>query len=201
MAIARLILTLQPASYTGAEIEEIYPHELAQKYTTTVGFKWRRSDMGPESWSLTIAAGYALGKLVSVFAAELSKDLYKWSKDSLLDIIKKRESNHGSIYIDCKDVWIEFNTFFPNEDLLDLFEQLPLLLKQIDPALCEDWNIEFSNGEFTLSPNYGSIRERLTTNTCRDVDDHQVKSALDAWERKNRSEGEQGRAGNPLDVQ
>jgi hypothetical protein len=187
MAIARLILTLQPQAYSGSELEELYPDEFLSKYTTTVGFKWRQSDMGPESWSLTIAAGYALGKLVSVFAGELSKDLYKWTKEKILVAIQKRKSNHGSIYIDCQDVWIEFTTFYPNEDLLDLFEQLPELLGRIDTSLCEDWSISCHDGEFIIEPNHASIRERLTTNTARDVDDIEIAEALSKWEKAQKS--------------
>ena len=182
MAIARLILTLQPQSYTGSELEELYPDEWQSKYTTTVGFKWRRSDMGPESWSLTIAAGYTLGKLASGFAGELSKDLYKWTKESIFKVVNQRKNNSGSIYIDCKDVWIDFTSFYPNEETLDLFENLPDLLSKIDPALCEDWSITCEDGEFIVEPNIGSIRERLTTNTARDVDDIEVQAALEEWE-------------------
>lgn len=187
MAIARLILTLQPQSYTGADLEQLYPEDFHQKYTTTVGFKWRQSDMGPESWSLTIAAGYTLGKLASVFAGELSKDLYKWTKESIFNVIKKRKNNHGAIYIDCRDVWVEFTSFYPNDDILELFEQLPYLLGQIDVALCEDWIISCEDGNFKVEPNIGSIRERLTTNTARDIDDNEVMASLTRWEEKQKS--------------
>ena len=169
MAIARLILTVQPQSYSGKDLEDLYPNDFIDKYTTTVGFKWRQSDMGPESWSLTIAAGYTLGKLVSGFIGELSKDLYTWSKEKILEKIRE--------------------TSYPNDGLLLFIEELPNLLNEIDPSLCEDWSIIIEEDQFKLEPNLDSLRQRLTTNTARDVDDLDVAEALARWEANRKSCG------------
>ena len=98
---------------------------------------------------------------------------------------KKRTSNHGSIYFDFSDVWIDFTSFYPNGDILGLFEELPELLQKVDTSLCKDWSIVFSDGAYSISPNFNSVREQLSTNTARDVEQEEVEAAITAWKLRN----------------
>ena len=142
-----VVVELNSAGFRGADVDALLPEFMTER-KTTVGLSWHSSVNGPESFSVLLTVGAMLAAATgSGFLQALGADLYKWTKEKLLVVL--RTKRHPDCYISLKfddiEVFFHEDGLFsePNagEVLLDFFEQLPKLLAQIKPTAARVWEI------------------------------------------------------------
>lgn len=144
--------TCQPMSYEGQELKDIYP-DFATDYPTTVGYRWQSCAAGPESWDLVLKISAVTALVGKGFLQELTKDLYRWSKEKVLPVVTKRRKNIGHVAVRFDDITISIDSSHPNEDVLDFFDSISELYQTVDSDLCSHWMIESDeSGQPRLSP-------------------------------------------------
>jgi hypothetical protein len=147
-------LDLNVTGYSGSDLDEAVPHFMTER-DTRVSLTWRPSAEGPESFRLIIeiAAGYAAGSFLKTFLQELSKDLYRWSKERLDPLFSKKGQASGNVSIELKDVGVNYRPS-SKEDLSSFFRELPKLLESVDPEEGARWKVKFdqSGEEWKIEP-------------------------------------------------
>ena len=139
----RIYLELNSCGYNGSEINEILPDFITER-KTLVGLTWEPSAEGPESFLLLIIITAGLSSMIKTFLAELSKDLYQWTKSKLIPLFKKKKNPSGYIIFQIGDVKISYFSE-GGKELSDLFFSLPNLLSGIDNSITEgEWEIEYT---------------------------------------------------------
>jgi len=103
----RIYLELNNCGYDGSEINEILPDFITER-KTVVGLTWEPSAEGPESFTLLIIITAGLSSIISAFLAELSKDLYQWTKSKLVPLFKKKKNPCGHIIFEIEDIKISY---------------------------------------------------------------------------------------------
>ncbi|MGL4611095.1 MAG: hypothetical protein ACRCYY_15695 [Trueperaceae bacterium] len=138
-------LWLNAAGYNGSDIDDIKPDFMA-KHNVTISLSIEPAHSGAESWAITILVGLVVTEFLKEFAKNLSKDLYNWSKQKLRPFFEKKPSASGSIRLKLKDVDIGCPYWYVDNSnkLFDFLEQLPNLVKKVDPKKSNAWDAHFT---------------------------------------------------------
>jgi hypothetical protein len=177
----------QPMSYEGHELKEIYP-EFAINYPTTVGYRWQSCAAGPESWDLILKISAVAALVGKGFLEELTKDLYKWSKERLLAVVTKRRNNVGYVAVKFDDLTISIDSSHPNEDLLDFLDVIPSLYQQVDGELCSHWTIEADKfGNPCVRPLPYSVGVRIQEKGGQ-ADSVTITEAIAGWQENQKAQ-------------
>ena len=152
-------LKLNSAGFKGEEIDEILPDFITER-NTTIGLTWYPSVDGPESFTLIITVSILAAEFAKEFVKNLSKDLYSWTKEKVLPLLKRKQNPDGYVIIKLADVEIHYHdqSLFDEESgglyYLDFLEKLPQLINAVDPSLGDRWEISFNQerGAWVVEP-------------------------------------------------
>lgn len=139
----RIYLELNNCGYNGSEINEILPDFITER-KTLVGLTWEPSAEGPESFTLLIIITASLSSMITTFLAELSKDLYQWTKSKLIPLFKKKKNPSGYVIFEIGNIRISYFSE-GGEEISELFSSLSDILNKIDANKTEgEWEIEYT---------------------------------------------------------
>lgn len=153
-------IDLNSAGFHGADVDALLP-DFATERKTTVGLTWHSSVNGPESFTVLLAVGsFCAVAVASGFLEALGADLYRWTKDKLLGVLRTKQ--HPDCYISLKfddlEIFFHEDGLFlqsnAGEVLLEFFALLPKMVLQIDPKLSKAWEIsrDKSTGTWLILP-------------------------------------------------
>lgn len=192
---ASVSFTCQPMSYEGHELKELYP-DFATEFPTTVGYRWQSCGSGPESWDMIVKISAVAALVGKGFLEELTKDLYKWSKDKILAVVTKRINNAGHVAIKFDDLTISIDSSHPNTDLLDFLDAIPDFYQHVDSELCSHWTIEpDESGKPQIRPFPYSVGVKIQEKGGH-ADQISISEAIASWEEKSRTQQAHPTAGN-----
>lgn len=139
----KIELKLNSAGFSADDLGTVLPDFITER-KTLVGLTWYPSAQGPASYTLIITILWVVSAVPKVFIEELAKDLYKWSKQKLLNLFRKKKCPIGLIRFVFNDVVVEY--YCDNADtLLTLFKKLPKILSKIDIEKGTEWDIHITN--------------------------------------------------------
>ena len=84
-------LLLNSSGFSGEDVQNLLPDFITERYTK-VGLTWCPSVDGPESFTLIITTSLLLAEFAKEFVKNLSKDLYDWSKEKIIPLLKRKNS-------------------------------------------------------------------------------------------------------------
>lgn len=119
-----ITIEFNSTSYSGQDVQDVLP-DFITEHPTLVGLTWVPSAFGPEAFFISITIGAAVG-VAQGFLSELGSDLYRWAKEKLLVILKKKKSPYGQLKISWVDIRVSIDIENMDE-LLDIFSELNLL--------------------------------------------------------------------------
>ena len=171
-----------PGGYSGADLEAIHP-SFCTEYDTIVGFRWQSTAEGIESWSLVVKVLAAVGAIAgSVILKELCKDLYSWSKEHLLRVLKLKRHNCGQLCLKFTDSEIYMLTEYPNNEILKILKDLPSLIERIDPNISDMWDVYMEDDSALIVPAHKGVEMKLfgEVDTGRA---EEIQAVIDRWSR------------------
>ena len=173
----------RPGGYSGEELEALNP-SFSTEYNTIIGFRWQSSAEGLESWSLIVKVLAAIGGVAgSVIIKELCQDLYAWSKEHLLKVLRRKRHNCGSFHLQFSDSEVEMITEYPNDEMLVILATLPSLLELIDPNISDIWDVYVEDETARIVPAYKGVEMKLfgEVETGRA---EEVQAVIDRWSQR-----------------
>lgn len=143
---ATVFLRLNSVGFKGSDIDEVFP-DFATNRQTTVGLSWAGTAEGPCQYILLIALSIPLTLITNAFLSELGKDLYKWSKSKLIPMLLKKRDTVGHISVEFPNItlylFLEEVRKGDLEMIARLFEDLPKIVKRIDPSRKGEWSVSW----------------------------------------------------------
>lgn len=154
-----LRIDLNSTGFSGRDIDALLPDFMTER-KTTVGLTWNSSVNGPESFGIWAVVYAGLAAAAGGFLAEFGADLYKWTKDKLLLVLRTKQ--HPDCYISIKFDDVEifyhedglFSTDEAGDVLLNFFENISNFILKIDPSVSKVWEISRGdkNGDWKVEP-------------------------------------------------
>lgn len=120
----KITLELNSTAYTGQDVQDVLPHFMTD-YTTFVGLTWVPSAFGTEAFFISITIGAAIG-VAQGFLSELGTDLYKWTKEKLLLLLKKKSAPEGQLIISWQDITVTIY-IEKTDDILDILSKFNII--------------------------------------------------------------------------
>ena len=173
--------------YGGQELKDLYP-DFGTEIPTTIGYRWQPCANGPESWDLIIKISAVAALVGKGFLEELTKDLYKWSKERLIGMVSKRKNNSGYVAIEFENITISIDSSSPNADLLEFFASVPECYQDCDGDLSSNWLFESdTSGKLRLMPDRFSVGEKIEEQGGS-ADEASISEAIFQWVRKQEAQ-------------
>lgn len=124
----RFDITLNSMGYSQEDIVDLFVDPLKTLYPTKIGYQWYPSFQSPSFIEISLIVGPAIASVGGEFLKQLGKDLYGWTKHSLISVFR-RKSDFGEafIYLEFNDINVEIRVLGKDRMIKALTEMAEII--------------------------------------------------------------------------